>query len=59
MFSSLETAPSGVTTISGLPNATEEENGVHRNTMDNARPSIEQDTSQVMSHPEVSAWPGG
>ncbi|KAL2649133.1 hypothetical protein AAZX31_05G232700 [Glycine max] len=46
-------------TMKVLPNATEEENGVHRNTMDNARPSIEQDTSQVMSHPEVSAWPGG
>ncbi|RDX75536.1 UV-B-induced protein, chloroplastic [Mucuna pruriens] len=45
-------------TMKILPNATEE-NSVHQTTMDNARPGIEEDTSQVMSHPEVSTWPGG
>ncbi|KAL2342321.1 hypothetical protein Fmac_003606 [Flemingia macrophylla] len=46
-------------TMKILPNATEEENGVHQTTMDNSRPSNEEDNSQVMSHPEVSTWPGG
>ncbi|XP_027339897.1 UV-B-induced protein At3g17800, chloroplastic [Abrus precatorius] len=45
-------------TMIPLPNETEE-NSVHQTTMDNARPSSEKDTSQVMSHPEVSTWPGG
>ncbi|KAK7320203.1 hypothetical protein RJT34_04939 [Clitoria ternatea] len=42
-----------------LPGATEEENSVHQTAMDSARPSIEEDTPQVMSHPEVSTWSGG
>lgn len=46
-------------TMKILPNATEEENSVHQTTMDNASPNIEEDNSQVMSHPEVSTWTGG
>ncbi|XP_047176767.1 UV-B-induced protein At3g17800, chloroplastic-like [Vigna umbellata] len=46
-------------TMKVLLNETEEENSVQQTTMDNARPGFEEDTSQGMSHPEVSTWPGG
>ncbi|WVZ21952.1 hypothetical protein V8G54_000496 [Vigna mungo] len=46
-------------TMKVLLNEAEEENSVQQTTMDNARPGIEEDTSQGMSHPEVSTWPGG
>lgn len=46
-------------TVKVLTNETEEENSFHQTTMDNARPGVEEDTSQGTSHPEVFNWPGG
>ena len=46
-------------TMKILPNAAEEEKNVHQTVMDDTRPVGGEDTSHVMSHPEVSTWPGG
>ncbi|KAJ1394255.1 hypothetical protein SESBI_34358 [Sesbania bispinosa] len=46
-------------TMKILPNTAEEENSLHQTIIDGARPGSGEDPSQVMSHPEVSTWPGG
>ncbi|XP_019421626.1 PREDICTED: UV-B-induced protein At3g17800, chloroplastic-like isoform X1 [Lupinus angustifolius] len=46
-------------TMKVLPSAAEDESSARQNAMDDTRPSGAGGVSHVMSHPEVSTWPGG